>query len=579
MVRPAAARVSHSSSLRRTADVVVEEIVRAGCDRVFGVPGGPIGPVFDALYDRSEIELVVSRHETAAVHTACGYALASGQVGVSISTCGPGLTNSLTGLVTARQESVPLVHLAGDVPRADHGRASVQEVGPYGLDLADGYRHAVKMAIEVTHPSLARVALRRAFTVAREGRPGPVLVILPLDILTASAEIVEPTIAPRTIEAAVPDEEWERIARGLASAEKPLVFAGSGVRISGTGSQVLELAEALQVPFATTAHAKGTLPETHPLSLGVMGHARSRWAAAYAEEGPDYVLALGTQLSDLATGGYRPLAREGGTVVQVDVESTSFGKTVIPVTATLQADLRTALPRLLRIAKEIGPRRANPALERAKAGPRVEQPEDLESTAIPLSPARALADIERSLPDGATLVADIGEHGVFALHYFEVKRPGHFYKPVASCTMATGLTLALGMAMGDPRTPIVCLTGDGCMGMHGLELITAVAHRVPITVAVFNDSSYGMVKFGNQRVFGRSHPFEVGDVDFARLAEAIGAIGITVTRPGAIDRGMLELAQKEGRPVILDIKIDRKTPSPGNNRYKQMAAAGTHRSI
>jgi len=578
MVRLIVPRVS-PQPLRRTADVVVEEIVRAGSDRVFGVPGGPIGPVFDALYDRSQVEVIISRHETAAVHTACGYALASGQVGVSISTCGPGLTNSLTGLVTARQESIPLVHLAGDVPRADHGRASVQEVGPYGLDLADGFRHAVKMAIEVTHPSLARVALRRAFTVAREGRPGPVLVILPLDVSTAPAEIVEPTLAPRTVAEAVPDEEWERIARGLVNAEKPLIFVGSGVRISGTGAEVLRLAEALRVPFATTAHAKGTLPETHPLSLGVMGHARSRWAAAYAEEGPDFVVALGTQLSDLATGGYRPLAREGGTVIQVDLDPTSFGRTVIPVTATLQADLRSALPRLLEAANKIGPRAANPALDRAKAGPRVEQPEDLESNAMPLSPARALADIERSLPENATLVADIGEHGVFALHYFEVKRPGQFYKPVASCTMATGLTLALGMAMGDPRTPIVCLTGDGCMGMHGLELVTATTHDVPLTVAVFNDSSYGMVKFGNTRVFGRSHPFEVRDVDFARLAESIGAIGVTVTRPGEIGRELLELAQKERRPVVIDIKIDRNVPSPGNNRYKQMAAAGTHRSI
>lgn len=578
MAQLSATQVSPFPSFRRTADVVADEIVRAGCDKAFAVPGGPIGPLFDALYDRSEVEVVVSRHETGAVHTACGYALATGQVGVSISTCGPGLTNSLTGLITARQESIPLVHFAGDVPRADHGRTSVQEVGPYGLDLADGYRNAVKMAIEVTHPSLAKVAIRRAFAVAREGRPGPVLVILPLDVSSAPPEIVEPLIARKP----VVDEasgNWEEIVRGLVSAEKPMLFVGSGVRVSGTGAEVLKLAESLRVPFATTAHAKGTLPETHPLSLGVHGHARSRWAAAYAEEGPDYVVALGTQLSDLATGGYRPLARKGGTVIQVDIDPTSFGKTTIPVTATIQADLRSALPRLLEAAEDVAPRAANPGLDRAKAGPRVERPEDLESDAVPLSPARALADIERSLPENAKLVADIGEHGIFALHYFEVKRPGHFYKPVASCTMATGLTLSLGMAIGDPETPIVCLTGDGCMGMHGLELVTATTLGIPLTIAVFNDSSYGMVKFGNQRVFGRSNPFEVRDVDFAKLAESIGAIGVTVTRPGEIDRALLELAQKEKRPVVIDVKIDRTIASPGNNRVNQMAAAGTHRSI
>ncbi len=563
---------------RRTADVVADEIIQNGTDKVFAVPGGPIGPLFDALYDRREAEVVVSRHEAGAVHTACGYALATGQVGVSISTCGPGLTNSLTGLITAKQESIPLVHIAGEIPRSDHGRTSVQEVGPYGLDLANAYRNAVKLAIEVTHPSLAKVAIRRAFTVAREGRPGPVLVILPLDVSSAPPEIVEPAFAQKPVVDTRP-EVWEEIAHELAKAEQPLLLVGSGVRISQTHAELLAFAEALQVPFATTAHAKGTLPETHPLALGVHGHARSRWAFAYAQRGPDYVLALGTQLSDLATGGYQPLVRKGGKVVQVDIDPSSFGKSVLPVDSTIQADLRSALPQLVQAAKRIGPRNANPALDEAKQGPRVESPEELESTARPLSPARALADIEKALPENAKLVADIGEHGIFALHYFETKRPGHFYKPVMSCTMATGLTLSIGMALGDPKTPIVCLTGDGCMGMHGLELITATTLGIPLTVAVFNDSSYGMVKFGNQRVFGRSHDFEVRDVDFAALAESIGAIGITVEGPGEITAETLSLAQREGRPVVLDIRIDRTIPSPGNNRVNQMAAAGTQRRI
>lgn len=567
-----------SPSFRRTADVVADEILRSGTDKVFAVPGGPIGPLFDALYDRQEAEVVVSRHETGAVHTACGYALATGQVGVSISTCGPGLTNSLTGLITARQESIPLVHIAGEIPRSDHGRATVQEVGPYGLDLADAYRNAVKLAIEVTHPSLAKVALRRAFTLAREGRPGPVLVILPLDVSSAPPEIVEPALAQKPVIDTSP-EVWESIARDLAAAEQPLVLVGSGVRVSGTAHEFLRFAEALKVPFATTAHAKGSLPEAHPLSLGVHGHARSRWAFAYAKRGPDFVLALGTQLSDLATGGYQPLVREGGTLVQVDIDPSSFAKSVLPVDSTIQADLRSALPQLVEAAQRVGPRAQNPALDEAKQGSRVEDPEARASEARPLAPARALAEIERALPEKGKLVADIGEHGIFALHYFESKRPGHFYKPVMSCTMATGLTLSIGMALGDPETPIVCLTGDGCMGMHGLELITATTLGIPLTVAVFNDSSYGMVKFGNQRVFGRSHDFEVRDVDFAAMAESIGAIGITVDGPGQITEEQLSLAQREGRPVVLDIRIDRTVPSPGNNRVNQMAAAGSERRL
>lgn len=563
-------------SLRRTADVVAEEIVRAGVDKVFAVPGGPIGPLFDALYDREEVQVVISRHETGAVQTAAGYALATGQVGVSISTCGPGLTNSLTGLITARQESIPLVHIAGEIPRVDHGRTSVQEVGPYGLDIATAYRKAVKLVIEVTHPSLAMVAMRRAFTEAREGRPGPVLVILPLDVSSAPPTFVEAEFARKPVIDPRP-EVWEEIARGLAEAQQPLILVGSGVRISDTAHTLLRFAETLNVPFATTAHAKGTVPETHPLSLGVHGHARSRWAMAYAQRGPDYVLALGTQLSDLATGGYQPLTREGGTLIQVDIDPTSFGKTILPVTSTIQADLRSALPQLVQAAGKIGARAANPALDEAKKGPRVDSPEMLSSDARPISPARALADIAAALPDNAKLVADIGEHGIFALHYFEVKRPGHFYKPVMSCTMATGLTLSIGMALGDPKRPIVCLTGDGCMGMHGLELVTATTLGVPLTVCVFNDSSHGMVKFGNMRVFGRSHSFEVRDVDFARLAESIGAIGITIEGPGELRPEHLTLAQNEGRPVVIDMRIDRTIPSPGNNRVNQMAAAGARR--
>lgn len=562
---------------RRTSDVVADEIVSHGVDKIFAIPGGPIGPLFDALLDREEVEVVITRHETGAVQVACGYALATGQVGVSVSTCGPGLTNSLTGLVTARQECVPLVHIAGEIPRVDHGRASVQEIGPYGLDLANGFHRAVKATLEVTHPSLAKPMLRKAFQLAKEGRPGPVLVILPLDVSSAPGVEVEPTLSASPVFG--PDQQvWEELAAQLRDAEQPLLFVGSGVRASGTEAEALALAEALQIPFATTAHAKGTMPEDHPLALGIHGHARSRWALAYAGQGSDLVVTLGTQLSDIATGGYQPLTRKGGAVVQIDIDTTAFGKS-IPVQRTIQSDLRTALPSLIEAAKKTGPRKGNPGLESAKQGPRVERPEDLEATSVPVLPSRALRDLELAMPEGATLIADIGEHGIFALHYWEVQRQRAFYKPVASCTMATGITMGIGMALGDPDTPVVCLTGDGCMGMHGLELITATTLGVPMTVVVFNDASYGMVKFGNRRVFGRSHDFESRDIDFAKMAESIGAIGITIDQPGQLTQEHLTLAQREGKTVIIDVIVDRSVASPGNNRVNQMAAAGTQRSL
>lgn len=562
----------------RTAQVVADELIQGGVDKIFALPGGPIGPVFDALLDRPEVEVVVTRHETGAVQIACGYAMATGRPGVALTTCGPGLTNALTGLVTAREECIPLVLLAGDVPSVDHDRTSVQEVGPYGLDLAKGFRPAVKASLTITRPSLAAPTIRRALEIAAAGKPGPVLVILPLDVSMSPAESFPLVDLSARVHPSPDPAVWDDLVLRLREAEQPLLLVGSGVRASGTWREVLELAERTSTPFATTPHAKGTMPEDHPLALGVHGLCRSRWALQYLGAGPDLLVALGTRLSDISTGGYRPLTREGGAIVQIDVDPTHFGRSVT-VERAIEADLRVALPELLgRLDVRRRPR-VNPALSLAKRGSRVEREEDLASDAVPLIPPRALADLLGALPEDAFLISDIGEHGLFALHYLEVREPDSFYMPVGSCTMGTGITMGIGLAMGKRDRSVVCLTGDGCMGMHGLELITARTLDLPLTVVVFNDASYGMVKFGNRRVFGRSHDFETHPVDFAGLARSIGGIGVEIREPGALRAEHLTLARRERRLVVIDVHVDKNLAAPGNNRVNQMAEAGTPRSL
>jgi acetolactate synthase-1/2/3 large subunit len=277
------------------------------------------------------------------------------------------------------------------------------------------------------------------------------------------------------------------------------------------------------------------------------------------------VLVLGSELNDISTRGYRSLGGPDATIIQVDIDRGVFGRGH-SITRAIHADLRAFLPAITRAAA-FTTRRLRPPI---RQGSRVEQPEALRDARSPLRPAYVIRELVRAAPPHARFVSDIGEHMMFALHYLEVTEPDQFFLPLGSGAMGTGLAMAMGLQGGLPDVPVVCITGDGCMEMHGMELVTAVAERIPVVIAVFNDARMGMVRFGLQKIFGRSLDYGTRPVDFAALARSVGAEGRTVSSADDLSPGLFE-RREPGVPLVLDVRIDPDEFAPANNRVDQIA--------
>ena len=317
----------------RGADLLVSMLAGAGVDVVFGLPGGAISPVHDALLDH-DIRVITTKHEAGAMFAAAGYAQTSGKIGVVAVTSGPGALNCMTGLASAFCDSLPILLLVGDVPRKAQGRGVLQDSSAHGLQIVEMSRHISKLAAEVASPSQLPHMLRRAIQTALSGRKGPVVLTLPIDIMVS--EVVAPRVGGSiTMGGLVAGETLDEITELLLGAERPLILAGSGVRGQGAPAKLLAVAERFGCPIATTPKAKGVFPEDHPLSLGVLGMGGHRSARRYIDGGADVVLAIGTSLGDMATDGFAPSLQASRALIHVDIDARQIGKSYTPTHAVV----------------------------------------------------------------------------------------------------------------------------------------------------------------------------------------------------------------------------------------------------
>lgn len=541
-----------SVSPRRVADILVEILVEAGVEVIFGLPGGAIAPLEDAMLDRPDIRSITTRHEAGAVFAAAGYARATGKLGVVVVTSGPGALNALNGLASALAEGLPLLVISGEVPRKSYGKGACQETSAYSLDIVNTARSVTKLALEVSDGNVAPALLSRAIATATSGVAGPVLVSLPLDVSTA--RIAQPVIdvnprlafdpAPSTI---------ATIASALAGAKRPLLFVGSGAR-SGDGPRyVRRLAEHLQIPVMTTPKAKGVFPESHPLSLGVFGWGGHPSATEYLKDGVDVVMALGTSLGEAATNNWSDLLKASDHFIHVDAEARKIGRSY-PVTVGVAGLIDQTLPRVLAELEATGVTRRPSrrfGIVRMNGGADV-----LYGSEGRIAPQRALWELQQVLPINTLYSVDMGDHTFFALHHLEVERPDGFVSMLGLASMESGIGAAVGMKVGRPDAPVVCVCGDGCFAMGMANLATAASERLPIILAVMNDDRYGMVEAGHAAIFGRSPPFSTGPMNIAEVARGLGAEGVVIEHPGQIlAMGAEELCRDV--PLVLDIRIDR----------------------
>ena len=548
---------------RRAADVLVDLLAEAGVDVVFGLPGGAISPVHDALLD-SSLRVVTTRHESGAMFAAAGYSHITGKLGVVAVTSGPGVLNALTGLASAHCDGLPMLLLVGEVPRKAQGRGVLQDGSAHGLKIVEMAGPISKLAIEVPEASQLPHLLRRAISTAMAGRRGPVVLTLPMDVCSAS--IVPPRMESQSVLPGVlSSHQIEEIADLLRESERPLILAGSGMRGGQAPALLLRVAERLRCPVATTPKGKGVFPEDHPLALGVLGLGGHLSSRTYLESGVDAVLVLGSSLGDLSTDGFNA-ALQAPVMVQVDIDGRQIGKSYLP-THSVVADVSEFLGVLETRLGLAAPRAARNlpvgGVSRHLLPPTAESSQRL-------GPHEALQEIQELLPRDTVYTVDSGEHFTFATHYLKINHPDAYVVMTGLGSMGQSIGAAIGVKLAQEQRSVAVIVGDGCFAMNAFEIATAVAQGLRLRIFVFNDDRLGMVENGHEHVYGRRPDYSTGSIDVCAIAAGLGAATVRICRPGDLAKVARLLADCAG-PVVVDVQIDPRVRLPKKDRMAAFA--------
>jgi len=538
------------------AKALVKSLEDEGVEVIFGIPGGAILPVYDALHD-SSIRHILVRHEQCAAHAADGYARASGRVGVCMATSGPGATNLVTGIATAYMDSSPIVAITGQVARHMIGRDAFQEADIIGITTPiTKYSFQIQSAEEVPR------VVKEAFYLATEGRPAPVLIDFPVDVQREEAEMdFDAKISPHLNKVVKEPHplQVKRAAEILLNAERPVILAGGGVILSNASEELRALAELLMIPVTVTLMGKGAFPENHPLYIGRIGMHGSAAANKLIMEA-DVILAVGTRFSDRSTGRFDAFARDA-TLIHVDIDAAEIGKNIKPE-IPIVADAKHALKAIYEAAKELARKRDSSTwLQRVK-----EVKESLEKTgqnsADELSPKNLIREIRRLLPADGIVTTGVGRNQMWASLYLEVYHPRTFITSGGLGTMGFGLPAALGAKVAKPNSIVVDIDGDGSFLMTERELATSIAENIPIIAVILNDGWLGMVKYWQDLFYGRRYCatcLKRGIPDFVKLAEAYGA---NAARPQSLEEfsKAFKEAMSSDRTTVIDVWINPDEP-------------------
>ncbi|HEY4181176.1 MAG TPA: thiamine pyrophosphate-binding protein [Kofleriaceae bacterium] len=545
----------------RAADLMVRMLEDAGVDVVFGLPGGAISPIHDALID-SKIRVITTRHEAGAMFAAAAHARATGKLAVVAVTSGPGVLNSMTGLGTAWCDGVPVLLLVGEVPRAAHGKGVLQDGSSHGLQIVEMARHVTKLAVEVPRASALPHLLRRAIVTATSGRPGPVVMTLPIDVTTA--KLTPPRIGGSiTMGGIVAPEHIDEIAEILKNAKRPLILAGSGVRGNSAPQRLIAVAERLRCPVATTPKGKGVFPENHRLALGVLGLGGHPSTRRYLQQGCDAIVCIGTSLGDLSTDGFSPLL-QAASFIHVDIDAKQVGRSYSPT----HAIVASAKDFLGGLAERLGDSFVEGATPSVRAGV---VRHEIEKQAVPnrIASHHAIEKLQSLLPGNTIYTVDSGEHFMFATHYLKINQPDSFLVMTGLGSMGQSIGAALGAQLANPGRKVAAIVGDGCFAMNAFEIATAVQEKLPIRVFVFNDEKLGMVEDGHKTVYGRQPSYATNPLDVCLVARGLGAVSVRVESLEELD-AVDEIVANYAGPVVIDVAIDGDIHMPKIDRVAAM---------
>jgi len=544
------------------AEIVWESLVREGVEVVFGVSGGAVIHLYHALPEYP-IRHILMRHEQAAAHAADGYARATGKVGVCIATSGPGATNLVTGLATAYMDSSPVVAITGQVPTSMIGKDAFQEVDITGITLP-----ITKHNYLVTEVEALPTVIKEAFHIARTGRPGPVLIDIAKNVQAASleyeypAEVNLPGYRPTLIGH---QRQIKQAAQLINQAQRPLVIAGHGVMLAGAEPELRELVEKAQIPVVNTLLGLSTIPETHPLCLGMAGMHGEAYANKTLQEA-DLVVALGSRFDDRLTGVVDTFAPHAK-IIHVDIDPAEIGKNV-RVDVPIVGDVKNILQDLLPLVEPTShPHWISKINEwRAESSER----DILEQETDTLIPQYVVRQIWHATRGDAVMVSDVGQHQMWEAQYFLHHKPRGLISSGGLGTMGFALPAAIGVQIGRPEEMVWVTVGDGGVQMTIQELATVVQENLPIKIAILNNGFLGMVRQWQQLFFeGRYSGTPLLGPDFAKVAEAYGIPGFTVREKGEVVSAIEQALAIDG-PALIDFIIEQE-----ENVYPMVVPGGS----
>ena len=529
------------------AQIVVEALKRQSVEYIFGYPGGACMPIFDALVDAPEQKIILVRHEQGATHMADGYAKATGKPGVVLVTSGPGATNTVTGILTAQMDSVPLVILTGQTITPNLGKDAFQEADVFGVTMP-----IVKHSYLVRDvKDLSRV-VNEAFHLASTGRPGPVLVDLPKDVVSNewdedfSADLDLPGYKVQTSGST---DGIEYAAELLTKSKQPLLYVGAGAVISGAGRQVKKFAEKLQAPVTTTLLGKGAFSEMHPLSVGMLG----MHGTAYANKAVincDLIMAIGARWDDRITGKVSEFC-PNATKIHIDIDPAEFGKIIQP-DVSVNGDAADVLEELIPLVDKLD----TSAWLKKIANWKIKYPLKFPKRGG-LRAQHVLAELDRLTGSNAIISTDVGQHQMWAAQFCKSIRERQWLSSGGAGTMGYGFPAAIGAQLGKPDDLVVAVVGDGGFQMTMSELATAAIHKLPMKIIIINNSYLGMVRQWQELFFdNRESGVDMeGNPDFVKIGEAFGIKGFYLRRAGDVVKVLKKALDYNDGPCIVDAQV------------------------
>ena len=526
------------------SEIVIECLKEQGVDTVFGYPGGAILNVYDELYKhQNEIKHILTSHEQGAAHAADGYARATGKVGVCLATSGPGATNLVTGIATAYMDSIPIVAITCNVGVSLLGKDSFQEIDITGITLP-----ITKHNFIVKDVNNLAATIRKAFAIAKKGRPGPVLIDIPKDVTANKAEYVKEK--PVTVEPSqnICETQLDTAVEMIKEAKKPYIFVGGGAILSGASEELYTFAKKVDAPVTDSLMGKGAFPGTDPLYTGMLGMHGTK-TSNYGVSECDLLIVIGARFSDRVTGNAQKFA-QNAKIIQIDVDVAEMNKNVM-ISAGVVGDIKVVLDRLNeRLEQQDHAEWVTKIQEYKEKYPLVYHKDVLSGPFV-------VEEIYRQTKGEAIISTEVGQHQMWAAQFYKYTKPRTFLTSGGLGTMGYGLGAALGAKSGREDKVVVNIAGDGCFRMNMNEIATAVRHNIPVIQVVINNHVLGMVRQWQNLFYGQRYSATVLNdaVDFVKLAEAMGAEGIRATTQEEF-KSAFEKAMNLGRPVVIDCQID-----------------------